>query len=268
MSTAPLASSKVAWVTGAGSGIGRALAARLAEEGWLVAASARTAGDLDSLAAEIPGRISVFQLDVTDQAACATTAAAIVAALGPIDLAVLNAGSYLPTTAKDFSVGNFRKTVDVNLMGVVNCMGPIVPSMVERRRGHIAIMASLTAFVGLPTAASYGATKAALNSMAEAFKPEFDQYGVTISVINPGFVSTPATDKNSFPMPFLIEADEAVDHIMRGLEAKRFATNFPWQMVGAIRLLAAMPQRLKFAITRRMIPNGLDRTWETGPRAD
>lgn len=254
MSTAPLASSKVAWVTGAGSGIGRALAARLAEEGWLVAASARTAGDLDSLAAEIPGRISVFQLDVTDQAACATTAAAIVAALGPIDLAVLNAGSYLPTTAKDFSVGNFRKTVDVNLMGTVNCMGPLAPRMIARRRGHIAIMASLTGYVGLPTAASYGATKAALNSMAEAFKPDFDQYGVTITVINPGFVKTPATDKNNFPMPFLISVDQAVEEIIKGLEHKRFEIAFPWQMAAAIHALAGLPHALKFGITRRMLP--------------
>src|SRR5690606_30300581 len=115
---------RVAWVTGAGTGIGRALARRLANDGWLVAASARTARDLDSLAAEVPGRITAFQLDVTDEAAAQQTGEAIEAALGPINLAVLNAGSYFPTTARDFSVANFRKTVDVNLMGVVNCMGP------------------------------------------------------------------------------------------------------------------------------------------------
>jgi NADP-dependent 3-hydroxy acid dehydrogenase YdfG len=244
----------VAWVTGAGTGIGRALAKRLAQDGWTVAASARTAKDLDSLAAEVPGRITSFLLDVTDAKAADETAHAIEASLGPIDLAVLNAGSYFPTTAKKFSVENFRKTVDVNLMGVVNCMGPIVPGMLERRRGHIAVMGSLTAFVGLPTAASYGATKAALNSMAEAFKPDFDQYGVTITVINPGFVKTPATDKNTFPMPFLMGVDEAVDHIMRGLESKRFAIDFPWQMNFGTKLLGAFPGWAKFAITRRMIP--------------
>jgi NADP-dependent 3-hydroxy acid dehydrogenase YdfG len=244
----------VAWVTGAGTGIGRALAKRLATDGWTVAASARTAHDLDTLAAEVPGRITAFQLDVTGPAAAEATGKAIEAALGPIDLAILNAGSYFPTTAAQFSVDNFRKTVDVNLMGVVNCMGPIVPSMVARRSGHIAIMASLTAFVGLPTAASYGATKAALNSMVEAFKPDFDQYGVTITVINPGFVKTPATDKNRFPMPFLMEADEAVGHIMRGLEQKRFAINFPWQMTLGTKLLGALPGWAKFGITRRMIP--------------
>jgi NAD(P)-dependent dehydrogenase (short-subunit alcohol dehydrogenase family) len=250
-----MASTKgVAWITGAGTGIGRALALRLAKDGWTVAASARTARDLDSLASEGQGKITAFQLDVTDPVAAMKTGRDVEAALGPVDLAVLNAGSYFPTTAAQFSVDNFRKTVDVNLMGVVNCMGPIVPSMVTRRSGHIAIMGSLTAFVGLPTAASYGATKAALNSMAEAFKPDFDQYGVTITIINPGFVKTPATDKNKFPMPFLMEADEAIDHIMRGIEQKRYAINFPWQMTAGTKLLGAFPGWAKFGITRKMIP--------------
>ena len=244
----------VAWVTGAGSGIGRAVAKRLAEDGWIVAISARTARDLDSLAAEVPGRITAYQLDVTDPKAADETGRSIEANLGPVDLAVLNAGSYFPTSADQFSVDNFRKTVDLNLMGTVNCMGPIVPSMVARRTGHIAVMGSQSAFSGLPTAASYGATKAALNSMAEAFKPDFDRFGVTITVINPGFVKTPLTHKNRFPMPFLMELDEAVDIIMRGLEQKRFAINFPWQMTMGTKFLAALPAWAKFAITRRMLP--------------
>jgi NAD(P)-dependent dehydrogenase (short-subunit alcohol dehydrogenase family) len=248
------ASKGVAWVTGAGTGIGRALAKRLAQDGWTVAASARTARDLDSLAAEVPGRITAFQLDVTDERAAAATGKLIAEVLGPVDLAVFNAGSYFPTTAEDFSVANFRKTVDVNLMGTVNCMGPVVPSMVARRTGHIAIMASVAGYVGLPTAASYGATKAALNNMTEAFKPDFERYGVTLTVINPGFVKTPLTDKNTFPMPFLIGVDEAVDHIVKGLAAERFEIVFPWQMHLSMRLLAALPHWARFAITRRMLP--------------
>src|SRR5690348_12289213 len=118
---AATANKGVAWITGAGTGIGRALAKRLAQDGWTVAASARTAKDLDSLAAEVPGRITSFLLDVTDAKVANEVGHAIEASLGPVDLAVLNAGSYFPTTAKKFSVDNFRKTVDVNLMGVVNC---------------------------------------------------------------------------------------------------------------------------------------------------
>ncbi len=245
---------RVAWVTGAGTGIGRALAKRLAEEGWLVAASARTASSLGSLAAEVPGRITAFQLDVTDEKAAAETGRTIEATLGPVALAIFNAGNYFPTTVESFSVENFRKTVDVNLMGAINCMGPIVPAMVARRAGHIAITGSLTGFVGLPTAASYGATKAALNSMAQSFKPDFERYGITMTIINPGFVKTPLTDKNRFPMPFLMEVDDAVEIIMQGLARKRFAINFPWQMTAGVKLLAALPDWAKFAITRRMLP--------------
>ena len=246
----------VAWVTGAGSGIGRSVAKRLATSGWTVAISARTARDLDSLAAEVPGRITAFQLDVTDAKAADETGRAIEMNLGPVDLAVLNAGGSFPATADKFSVENFRRTVDLNLIGTVNCMGPIVPSMVARRSGHIAIMGSQSAFLGLPTAAPYSATKAALNTMAEAFKPDFGRYGVTITIINPGFVKTPMTARNRYPMPLLMELDDAVDIIMRGLEQKRFAIDFPLRLTLATRTLAALPAWAKFALMRRMLPPG------------
>ena len=244
----------VVWVTGAGSGIGRGLAKKLAQLGWSVAVSARTASDLEELAAEVPERIAVFPVDVTDEIAVARTVNSIEASLGEIDLAVLNAGSYFPVTAKDFSVANFRKTIDINLMGTIHCIGPLAPKMIARRSGHIAIMASVAGFVGLPTSASYGATKAALNNMAEALKPEFEAEGVTLTVINPGFVRTPATDKNSFPMPFMIDVDEAVDDIVKGLDNKQFEITFPWQMALSMRTLRMLPHWLLFTITRRMLP--------------
>jgi len=246
---------RIAWVTGASSGIGRALARRLAERGYRVAASARSAKDLDALASEVPGRITAFQLDVTKPEACIETGSAIERALGQVDLAVLNAGSYFPTTAANFSVDNFRRTVDLNLMGTVNCMGAIVPSMVARKSGHIAVMASLTGYLGLPTAASYGATKAALISMAHSFRPDFERYGVTMSVINPGFVKTPLTDKNTFPMPFLQPLDKAIDIIVKGLDSGRFEIAFPWQVAWGLRFLRALPEPLRFAVMRQMLPD-------------
>lgn len=253
MTSAP-AKDPIAWVTGASSGIGRALARRLAENGYRVAASARTGRDLDSLAAEVPGRITAFQLDVTDPKACLETGALIERTLGPVDLAIFNAGSYFPTTATQFSVDNFRRTVDLNLMGTINCMGAVVPSMVGRRSGHIAVMASLTGYLGLPTAASYGATKAALNAMTHSFRPDFERHGVTISVINPGFVRTPLTDKNRFPMPFLMPVEKAVDRIVAGLRSKRYEIAFPWPLAWGLRLLRALPEPLRFAAMRRMLP--------------
>lgn len=242
-----------AWVTGAGTGIGRALALRLAREGWQVAVSARTKQDLDSLAAEMPGQIHAFPLDVTDGERARETAAAVETTLGPLDLVVLNAGTYRRDSATHFDAEAFGAMVDVNIMGSVHCLAAVLPGMIERRSGRVAVVGSVSGYTGLPGAAGYGATKAALIAMCEALHPELQTHNVQLSIINPGFVDTPLTRKNDFPMPFIISTDEAVDHIMNGLRSKRFEIAFPWKMVLATKLLAALPARLRFAVTRRMV---------------
>lgn len=244
---------RVAWVTGAGSGIGRGLAQRLAREGWSVAVSARSVGDLDSLAAEGPA-IHAYPLDVTDRDAVMVTAQRIAAAMGPIGLAVLNAGTYVPVSAKGFSAEKFGVNFSVNVQGTANCLEAVMAPMIARRAGHIAVVSSLTGYVGLPTASAYGATKAALINMCEALEPELAAEGVKMTVINPGFVDTPLTRKNEFPMPFLISTEEAVERIMRGLGAGKFEIAFPLRMSVAIRLLAGLPHWARLAVTRRMLP--------------
>ncbi len=242
-----------AWVTGAGSGIGRALALRLASEGWNVAVSARTARDLDALADEVPARIQAFPLDVTDAKAVLRTVARIEDTLGPFDLAVLNAGTYDRDSAAQFDAVAFRATVEVNLMGSVHCLAALMPRMLAHGSGHIAVVSSVVGYVGLPGAAAYGASKAALINMCEALYPELAARNVRLSIINPGFVDTPLTQKNDFPMPFLISADAAVDQIMAGLRSRHFEIAFPRMMVLSLKLLAVLPARLRFAVTRRMI---------------
>ncbi|MFD1329057.1 SDR family NAD(P)-dependent oxidoreductase [Mycoplana ramosa] len=243
----------VAWVTGASSGIGRALAIRLASEGWNVAASARTAGDLVALAADSLGRIRAFPLDVTDAEAVRETVASIEQDLGPVDLAVLNAGTYARDSAMHFDAAAFRATVEVNLMGAVHCLAALMPGMMARGSGHIAVVSSVAGYVGLPGAAAYGASKAALINMCEALQPELAARNVRLSLINPGFVDTPLTRQNDFPMPFLISVDAAVDHIMAGLKTRRFEIAFPWKMVLSMKFLAALPARLRLAVTRRLV---------------
>jgi len=247
------AQSRRAWVTGAGSGIGRALVQRLAADGWQVAASARTGEDLATLAAGAPGQIVAFPLDVTDKVATVDAATAIEAQLGPLDLVVLNAGTYRPVTATSFSTDAWRQMVEVNLLGTVNCLAAVMPAMIARRSGHIAVVSSLTGYVGLPSASAYGATKAALINMCEALHPELEAEGVKLSLINPGFVDTPLTRRNDFPMPFLISSEEAVERIMRGLKSGRFEIAFPTRMSLAIRLLALLPHRFRLAVTRPMV---------------
>ncbi|MDH4439414.1 MAG: SDR family NAD(P)-dependent oxidoreductase [Rhizobium sp.] len=244
---------KTAWVTGSSSGIGRALAKRLVSDGYCVAVSARNADSLASLAAEHPGPIMAFPLDVTDREAVRRVAGEVVAAMGPIDLAVFAAGSYTRDYADDFSSERTRQMFDLNVMGTANCLETVMPAMIARKAGHIAVVASVTSYVGLPGAASYGATKAALNSMCEALYPDLAAKGVKMTIINPGFVATPLTEKNDFPMPFLVSSEEAADTIAKGLEKGKFEIVFPWKMALAIRLLHALPHSLRFALTRKML---------------
>lgn len=245
---------KVIWITGAGKGIGRALAKHYASAGWIVAASARTEADLGTLAEEVPnGNVKPFSLDVTDQAATAETVRRIESELGIVDMAIFNAGTHLPTSAESFSVGEFRQLVETNLMGSVNGLEPIMKTFLARGGGHIAVVASLAGYRGLPGAAAYGATKAALINMCEALKPDLERSGVKLSLINPGFVETPLTAQNDFPMPFLIPVDEAVAQIVRGLERSNFEIAFPGRFAFLMKVLRFLPDRLFFALTRQML---------------
>ena len=245
---------RTVWITGASSGIGRALALRFAAGGDRVIVSARDSAALTALAedASVGGRIDPRPLDVTDQEAVAATCRAIDEDGGPIDITVFNAGTHIPMGAADFSPDTVRRLMAVNVFGVANGLAAVMPRMMDRRAGHIAIVSSVAGYRGLPTAAAYGATKAALINMAESLKPELDQHGVRLSLINPGFVRTPLTDRNPFPMPFLIEADKAAERIERGLNAGAFEITFPRRFTWMLKMARCLPYALYFPIVRRM----------------
>lgn len=250
-----MAGPRIAWITGGGKGIGAAVARRLAADGWTVAISARQVSDRDAgdLAGGT-GRVAAYPLDVTDAAAAAAVVAQIERELGPIDLAILNAGTHTPVSGLEFDLSAVRRIVETNLMGTANSLAAVMPAMVARRRGEIAIVGSVAGYVGLPTSAAYGATKAGLANFAEAIKPELERAGVRMRLISPGFVDTPLTRKNKFPMPFLIPAERAAEIIVRGLEGRRFEIVFPWRMAVAMKLLRRLPYPALFAITRRLVP--------------
>lgn len=244
---------RILWITGAGKGIGRAVALLLARQGATVAASARSSADLDALVALGTGRIVAFPLDVTDADACAATVDRIETELGPIDQAILNAGTHVADTARTFAVAPARQVIETNLMGTVHGLAPLMERFVARRRGRIAVVASMAGYAGLPGAAAYGASKAGLIALCEALRPDLARHGVLLQVINPGFVRTPLTDRNDFPMPFLIEAEDAAHRIAAGLATDRFEIAFPRRLGFWMRLLRRLPYPLFFAVTKRML---------------
>jgi NAD(P)-dependent dehydrogenase (short-subunit alcohol dehydrogenase family) len=246
----------VAWITGAGKGIGKAVTLELASRGWTVAASARTEADLVSVEAEAAaagGRVVPFVLDITEQTAVSQAVGRIEDRLGGIDLAFLNAGTYVRFGVADFAVEAFGRQIEINVMGTVNCLDPVLARMRQRNAGHIAVVSSLTAYRGLPYASAYGASKAALTNMCEAMKPELDALGIQMTIIHPGFVKTPLTDLNEFPMPFLMEADAAARRIVDGLERGAFEITFPRRLAILLKLARCLPYGLYFAMTRRLV---------------
>jgi len=244
---------KVAWITGASSGIGRAVALRLADEGWSIAASARAADKLAELEALRPNQIFAFPVDVTEQDAVASVVSKIEDSLGPISLTILSAGSYRRDSVARFNGKALSDVMMLNVIATGYCMQAVIPRMVQRHAGHIAVVSSVAGYVGLPGGAFYGATKAALINLCEGLLPELEREGVKLTVVNPGFVDTPLTQKNDFPMPFLITVEEAADAIIKGLKSGRFEVIFPWKMAILIKFLRALPRPLLFMITRKML---------------
>ncbi len=240
---------RVAWVTGASTGIGRELAIALAKRGVIVAASARSAEKL----AELGHGVHAYPLDVTDRSAVIATHDRISSEIGPIDLAVLAAGTYKPLNVTEFDPANFIETNAVNYLGVVHALSALIPQMRSRRSGHLACIASVAGYRGLPKAAAYGPSKAALINLAESLKPELDADGVTMSLINPGFVATPLTAQNEFPMPFLLSAEEAAARILRGLQRRRFEIAFPTRFVLMLKLARLLPYSVYFFLIRKFV---------------
>lgn len=241
-----------AWVTGASSGIGRAVALRLAASGYRVAVTARRADDLQDLAREAPGpgEIVPFPGDVSDSTQMAQIVEAL-AAERPISLALLNAGIYLPTGNGQWSAELFEKTFSVNVLGVSNAIVPLHGAMRAAGGGHIAIVSSVAGYGGLPTSAAYGASKAALFHLASALTYDFGPDNIRLQVLSPGFVDTPATEQNPFPMPFLMTVDQAADRVLQSLESNAFEVSFPRRFSWMLKAVNLLPYGAYHALVRR-----------------
>lgn len=240
------------WILGASTGIGRELALLLDGRIGTVAVSARSADKLTELASTAKS-VASFPLDVTDEAAVRRTAATIEAQHGPIDLAVLNAGVWSIPELPAIDPEEFRRSMSVNYMGAVNALAALLPAMFARGKGHIAVVSSIAGYRGLPKAAAYGPAKAALINLVESIRPELERAGVRISLVNPGFVDTPLTSTNDFPMPFLMPARDAAQRMLDGLVKGKYEILFPRRFAYALKLLRLLPNAAFFWIVRTFI---------------
>ena len=256
MSAEVTAGGRVAMITGASAGIGRSLAVKLARDGWQVAVCARREAALRSIAEDHPDiadRLHVYPLDVTDVAESQAVFMAVEEGVGEVDTLILNAGDYDPMPLDAFDPEIFQRLITVNFLGSVNGVGAALGPMRERGRGQILLTASLSAYRGLPQAAPYGASKAAVLNMAESLRPALAGSGVSLRVINPGFVKTRLTEKNRFHMPQLITPEQAADAIYREIDNAGFEIFFPKRFAWTLKCLRLLPYRLYFALTRRMV---------------
>ena len=237
------------WLVGASSGIGAALAHELVRRGALVAVSARREASLKEVAGD---DMAVVPVDATDRDAVARAAHEVRVALGGIDVVVWCAGHWQQFDAAEWDADVFARHVEVNLLGLNNLLAAVIPPMVRSGSGHVVGIASVAGYRGLAGAEAYGATKAAQINLLEALRAALGRHGVRVTTVCPGFVRTEMTEDNEFPMPFIIDADEAARAVADGLERRRTEIVFPLPMAATMKLARLVPVGLWGALTSRM----------------
>ena len=242
---------KKIWITGASSGIGKALAIKFANNGWQVAASARRENLLVELNKHNPNIFS-FPLDVKDSSETKKVFQDIIEKFKTIDICVFCTGIHDPDAEKKLSTEKIREIMETNFFGTLNCIMAVNSYFREQKSGHISLVSSVAAYRGLPAASGYCASKSALTSLAESLYFDFKRYGVKVSVISPGFIKTPMTDKNKFPMPMIKSPEYAAEKIFIGLTKKNvFEIHFPITFTIMMKMLKIMPNWLYFFIVGR-----------------
>lgn len=239
--------SPVALVTGASSGLGRGLAARAAREGWDVALLARREELLQEVAAEVRDlgrRAAVLPCDVSEKGSVHGAVEACRSELGPPELVVANAGVSHMTRPESLRSEEVERVLRINYLGAVYLVEAVLPEMLERDRGHLVAVASLAGVGGLPLTAAYSASKGAMINFFESLRIDLRATGVDVTVVTPGYVRTPMTDRHSRRPPFLLELDDAVERIWKGIEARKLRVAFPAPLAALVWIMQIAPRRL------------------------
>ena len=242
---------KNVWITGASSGIGKALAIKFANEGWQVAASARRENLLQDLNNNNLNIYS-FPLDVKDESKAKKVFENIIKKFQTLNICVFCTGIHDPESEKKISTEKIREIMETNFFGTLNCIMAVNSYFREKKSGHISIVSSVAAYRGLPAASGYCASKSALTSLAETLYFDYKRYNVRVSVVSPGFIKTPMTDKNKFPMPMIKSPEYAAEKMFIGLTKKNvFEIHFPKAFTMIMKSLKIMPNWLYFFIVER-----------------
>ena len=242
---------KVIWITGASSGIGRALAIKFANEGWIVAASARRENLLQELN-KINENIYAFPLDVTNISQCKSVFKSIIEKHKSVEISVFGTGIHDPKSEKKFNLDKIREIMEVNFFGTMNSINSVYDYFNNKKSGQISIISSVAGYRGLPAAGAYCASKSALTSFAESLHFEMKRKNVRVSLVSPGFIKTPMTDQNDFPMPMIKSPEFAAEQIYKGLIKKKiFEIHFPKAFTYFLKFLRILPSSIYFKFVEK-----------------
>lgn len=243
------------WLTGGSYGIGRAVALEFARRGAHIGLTARSQDKLEQVQRDIEqagGHALVLPGDVTDRSSMRDVAETMRREMGGIDILIANAGTHLRTDVDGLDVGEYMSLMNLNYAGALNCIEAVLPDMLRSGSGHIVGVASIAGYRGVPSAAAYGASKAALIHFLESMRFDVEGRGIAVTIVNPGFVKTPLTDKNEFKMPFMIDSDKAARIICRGIERKKHEITFPIPFNWFIKFLRILPMPIYAIIMRKI----------------
>ena len=243
---------KKIWITGASRGIGKAIAKKFANEKWKVAISARRELLLKEIANQ--ENIKSYPLDVTIAQDVQNTFEKILKDFGNLDMCIFCSGIYNRKAEKEINLKQIKETLEVNFLGTVNSVKAVEKYFKEKKNGQISIVSSIAGYRGLPNSSGYGPSKAALTNFTESIYFDFKKFNVKIKIISPGFIKTPMTDTNEFPMPFIKSPEFAAEKIYSGLiKNTAFEIHFPKQLTLLLKFLRVLPYSLYLFLVDKLV---------------
>ena len=259
---------RATWLIGASSGIGAALIKELDQANSLLFVSARNLAEIQKTFARYAARIIPIEMDMVDQVSVMQAQAQILKHSPYLDRVIINAGTCEYIDSYELDLASIKRVMDTNFFGALQVINASLPllrkakAQTEKRTKsapQLALVSSSVSYLALPRAGAYGASKAAIRYMMECLKLDLQHEGLDLRVISPGFVKTPLTDKNDFPMPFRISAEEAAKRIVKGLDGKRFDVHFPKRFTLILKALSCLPDSWRFALIGKSSRHQVDK---------